>query len=144
MPPIPERKRIVITGASSGLGAALAQLYAAPGRKLGLIGRNETRLAAGAALCRDAGAEVDAAALDVGEADPLAAWLGEFGRDGPIDLVIANAGTSAGPAPARAAWQGASTNSRRPAGRSPSRCSAPPRSSARSSSGTTWRASREW
>jgi len=99
MPPIPERKRIVITGASSGLGAALAQLYAASGRKLGLIGRNETRLAAVAALCRDAGAEVDAAALDVGEADPLAAWLGEFGRDGPIDLVIANAGTSAGPAP---------------------------------------------
>ncbi|HTZ37450.1 MAG TPA: SDR family NAD(P)-dependent oxidoreductase, partial [Stellaceae bacterium] len=37
---------IVITGASSGLGAALATAYAAPGVTLGLIARNATRLAA--------------------------------------------------------------------------------------------------
>jgi len=98
MPAAPQRNRIIITGASSGLGGALAQLYAAPGRTLGLIGRNEERLSGVAALCRQAGAEVLAATLDVGDADALGAWLSGFTRTAPADLVIANAGTSAGPA----------------------------------------------
>jgi short-subunit dehydrogenase len=90
---------IVITGASSGLGAALARSYAAPGVVLGLIGRDEGRLAAVAATCRDKGATVEAAALDVTERAPLEGWLAIFDAAHPVGLVIANAGTSAGPKP---------------------------------------------
>ena len=92
----------VITGASSGLGAALARAYARPGMTLGLIARDTARLAAVAASCRAAGAGVEEGVLDVTEAAPLAGWLAAFDRAHPVDLVIANAGTSAGPAPGEA------------------------------------------
>jgi short-subunit dehydrogenase len=90
---------VVITGASSGLGAALAASYAGPQTALGLIGRNEERLAATAELCRAAGASVDSAVIDVADGPALAAWLGEFDHTHPVELLIANAGISAGPEP---------------------------------------------
>ncbi len=90
---------VLITGASSGLGAALALAYAGPGVALGLVGRNEERLAAIAAACRAAGATVDGAAIDVADGPALAAWLGAFDRAHPVELLIANAGISAGPDP---------------------------------------------
>jgi short-subunit dehydrogenase len=90
---------VVITGASSGLGAALAVSYAGPRIALGLIGRNQERLAATAAACRAAGASVDSAAIDVADGAALAAWLDAFDDTNPVDLLIANAGISAGPDP---------------------------------------------
>jgi short-subunit dehydrogenase len=89
----------VITGASSGLGAALAAAYAGPQTALGLVARNRERLEATASACRAAGAMVETAAIDVTDGPALAAWLAEFDRTHPVELVIANAGTSAGPAP---------------------------------------------
>jgi NADP-dependent 3-hydroxy acid dehydrogenase YdfG len=56
---------ILITGASSGLGAALAEAYAKPGVSLHLTGRNAGRLDATASLCRARGADVATRALDV-------------------------------------------------------------------------------
>ncbi|HTZ38296.1 MAG TPA: SDR family NAD(P)-dependent oxidoreductase [Stellaceae bacterium] len=89
----------LITGASSGLGAALAGLYAAPGVMLGLIARDRPRLDAVAAACRARGAVVVAEAIDIaGERERLAAWLAAFDAAHPVELVIANAGVSAGPA----------------------------------------------
>jgi short-subunit dehydrogenase len=90
---------VVITGASSGLGAALAAAYAGPHIALGLIGRNPERLAATASVCRGVGASVETALIDVADGHALAAWLGEFDRAHPVELLIANAGTSAGPDP---------------------------------------------
>ena len=90
---------LAITGASSGLGAALAASYAAPGVVLGLIGRNRERLARVEADCRGVGAAVESAAIDVTDPAAMAAWLEEFDRDHPVELLIANAGTSAGPDP---------------------------------------------
>jgi len=90
---------VVISGASSGLGAALARAYAAPGVALGLIGRNIERLDAVAASCRAAGATVDAAPIDVADREPMEQWLATFDRAHPVELVIANAGISAGPEP---------------------------------------------
>ena len=90
---------IAITGASSGLGASLALSYAGPQTALALVGRNRERLAATESACRAAGATVAAAAIDVTDADTLAAWLAEFDRTHPVELLIANAGTSAGPDP---------------------------------------------
>jgi short-subunit dehydrogenase len=90
---------VVITGASSGLGAGLAQSYAAPGRVLGLIGRNAERLAAIGEVCRGAGATVRLGVLDVGDSGALGAWLNELDAAAPVDLLIANAGVSSGTRP---------------------------------------------
>lgn len=90
--------RIVITGASSGLGAALARLYARPGVTLRLTGRTEARLLQVALSCREAGAIVHAQAMDIADTATVGAWLAA--QDGePVDLLIANAGTSGGPLP---------------------------------------------
>jgi short-subunit dehydrogenase len=90
---------VVITGASSGLGAALALSYAGPQTALGLIGRNPERLAATAASCRALGAIVDSAEIDITDGAALAAWLGAFDDAHPVELLVANAGVSAGPEP---------------------------------------------
>ncbi len=87
---------ILITGASSGIGAALALEFAGPGTRLALGGRDQARLGAVAEACRAAGAEPRVAALDVRERPALAAWIAEVDRAAPLDLVIANAGVSAG------------------------------------------------
>lgn len=91
---MPQFRSIVITGASSGIGEALARDYAAPGITLALSGRDPDRLAAVAAACRDRGAVVDARQIDVTDGDAMARWLLEFDDVSPVDLVIANAGIS--------------------------------------------------
>src|SRR5436190_18108510 len=85
---------IVITGASSGIGEALALDYAAPGIALALNGRDAARLHAVAEACRARGATVDASRIDVTERAALADWLSAFERAHPVDLVVANAGIS--------------------------------------------------
>ncbi len=56
---------VIITGASSGIGAALAKVYSAPGRRLSLIARDHMRLDAVADVGRERGAEVDIYLVDV-------------------------------------------------------------------------------
>lgn len=87
-------RHVVITGASAGLGQALATAYAAPGVTLGLVGRSAARLAACAHQCRQAGATVFTAELDVRDAAAMSDWLDTFDNDHPIDLLIANAGVA--------------------------------------------------
>ncbi len=90
---------VIITGASSGLGAELAVAYAAPAVTLGLLGRDRQRLSATAVRCAARGAKVDVAAIDVTEAAAKGSWLGDLDRVHRVELVIANAGTSSGPEP---------------------------------------------
>ena len=85
---------IVITGASSGIGEALALDYARPGATLALTGRDAGRLETVAAACRATGATVVADTVDVVDRDRLAAWLTAFDDAHPVDLLIANAGIS--------------------------------------------------
>ncbi|WP_053572644.1 SDR family NAD(P)-dependent oxidoreductase [Caballeronia cordobensis] len=85
---------IVVTGASAGLGAALAHEYAAPDVVLGLIGRDCARLEACARRCRARGAQVVTGALDVRDPHAMKAWLAGFDAAHPIDLLIANAGVA--------------------------------------------------
>ena len=85
---------IVITGASSGIGEALALDYAAPGVALALNGRDAGRLEAVAAACRAKGATVVAGTVDVVEREKVADWLKAFDAAHPVDLLIANAGIS--------------------------------------------------
>lgn len=89
-------RNIVITGASSGLGAALAAHYATSGTQLHLQGRDEKRLETVAQSCRAKGATVNAAVLDVTDANAMQRWLEQADEATPVDLVIANAGISAG------------------------------------------------
>ena len=90
-------RSIVITGASSGIGAALAAAYAA-GVHLALVGRDSQRLAETAATCRQAGDEVTDATIDVCDRSAMETWLTERDLGHPIELAVANAGISAGTA----------------------------------------------
>jgi short-subunit dehydrogenase len=89
-------RSILVTGASSGIGAALARAYAAPRTHLALCGRDAARLAVVVNLCRERGAEVMEARLDVAEAPAVAAWIADVDRAWPLELVIANAGVQGG------------------------------------------------
>jgi short-subunit dehydrogenase len=84
--------RILITGASGGLGAALAQHYAAPAITLLLWGRDEGRLEAVARRCRRFGAHVMTRSLDLANSDAATAAIEEEETLGPIDLAIFAAG----------------------------------------------------
>ncbi|WP_407529998.1 SDR family NAD(P)-dependent oxidoreductase [Methylobacterium oryzisoli] len=87
---------ILITGASSGIGAALAEHYAAPGTTLALNARGPERLEAVAESCRRRGAAVMARALDVRDRAGVRAWIEEAAAGRGLDLVIANAGMNGG------------------------------------------------
>lgn len=87
---------ILITGASSGIGAALAREYAQAGAILHLLGRNSERLQGVANECRAKGAEVRTAIIDVTDKDAMRAYIEKADQQAPLDLVVANAGISAG------------------------------------------------
>ncbi|NQV56583.1 MAG: SDR family NAD(P)-dependent oxidoreductase, partial [Rhodospirillales bacterium] len=85
---------ILITGASSGIGRALALAYAAPGVRLALAGRNPERTREIAEACRRKGAEISEAIIDVSDEAAMRSWI--LGEDDtrPLDLIVANAGVS--------------------------------------------------
>lgn len=89
-------KTILMTGASSGIGTALALHYAAPGVCLALTGRDARRLDETAAACRSQGAEVETLLLDVTDEGGMREALIALDERKPLDLVIANAGISGG------------------------------------------------
>jgi len=89
-------RSILVTGASSGIGAALALDYAAPGVFLALTGRDPARTEAVATACRAKGATVLAETVDAADAGAMAGFVDRAHRERPLDLVIANAGISAG------------------------------------------------
>ncbi|MGO1117130.1 SDR family NAD(P)-dependent oxidoreductase [Rhodovibrionaceae bacterium A322] len=87
---------VLITGASSGIGEAMALAYAAPGTRLYLSGRDQARLEEVVSRCTTKGAVASGAVLDVTEHKAMEDWIAAAAADGPLDLVIANAGISAG------------------------------------------------
>lgn len=96
MKEVPTPRTVVITGASAGLGAALALAYAAPGRRLILVARDAGRLDGVATRCRALDAIVETAQVDVTDAAAAGAFMTACDSRNPIDLVIANAGVFTG------------------------------------------------
>jgi short-subunit dehydrogenase len=86
---------ILITGASSGIGKALAASYAQEGKTLILIGRDARRLEDAAAECRSFGAFVEIGAIDVRDSEKMREFILKMDERHRIDLLIANAGVSA-------------------------------------------------
>jgi len=86
--------RVFITGASSGIGAALASFYARQGAQVALAGRREAALR----QVRDAlpGEGHRLYVLDVRDRPALHAAAADFQAQGPVDAVIASAGISVG------------------------------------------------
>lgn len=95
------RQKILITGASSGLGAGMARAFAAKGRDLALCARRTDRLDELKAelLTRYPGITVAVAALDVNDHEQVPTVFGELSDElGGIDRVIVNAGIGKGAA----------------------------------------------
>jgi len=85
---------VFITGASSGIGEALAQHYARAGHTLGLVARRQEKLVQ---LRQSLPGQHHVYCLDVRDRAALHAAARDFqSRVGPVDIVIANAGVSAG------------------------------------------------
>jgi short-subunit dehydrogenase len=93
------RQKILITGASSGLGAGMARQFAAKGRDLALCARRTDNLEELKAelTARHPGITVAVAALDVNDHEQVPKVFGELSDDlGGIDCVIVNAGIGKG------------------------------------------------
>ncbi len=90
-----EPASILITGASSGVGEALAECYAASGIFLALSGRDKRRLEKVATRCRKLGAVIETRVVDVTDQPAMEAWIKNIDLHHPLELVIANAGVSA-------------------------------------------------
>lgn len=89
MPP----RTILVTGASSGLGAHFAKLLAGDGARVILAARSAEAVADRAAAIRDAGGLAQAVAMDVTDPASVAAAVAQI--DGTLDAVVNNAGITA-------------------------------------------------
>ncbi|GAA4421875.1 SDR family oxidoreductase [Actinokineospora soli] len=93
------RKNILITGASSGLGAEMARQFAAKGRNLALAARRTENLDGLKAeiTARHPGVQVHVRALDVNDHDAVFKVFREFQGDlGTLDRIVVNAGLGKG------------------------------------------------
>jgi short-subunit dehydrogenase len=87
-------QRVIITGASSGFGIALARLYLQRGATVGLIARRKSALEQ---LASESPSRVSIYTADVRDSTAMQAAAADFiGRHGEPDIVIANAGVSFG------------------------------------------------
>ncbi len=94
---MPARKPevVVVTGATSGVGRAVARLFAAEGWRVGLLARHDDGLEATAQELREAGAAVMAVSTDVADADAVEEAARQVEEVlGPIDVWINNAMTT--------------------------------------------------
>jgi short-subunit dehydrogenase len=94
-------KNILITGASSGIGKALAISYAKAGNNLFLCARNKEKLEIVRQICQEnsgISCNIYTKIIDVKDKNAMKEYIDEIETQHNLDLVIANAGISAGTA----------------------------------------------
>ena len=89
--------RALVTGASSGIGRALARALAAHGHEVVLAARREALLLALAEDIRSGGGRASVLPLDVSETGATVAALRRLDAETPLDLIVANAGVGVPP-----------------------------------------------
>ncbi len=88
-------KRVVVTGATAGIGAAMAKSFAELGATVHLLGRDPSKVELSAAVIRDqvAGATVIGEVCDVGDLDAVRAWTDDLSaRVDALHGLVHNAG----------------------------------------------------
>ena len=89
-------KRVLLTGATSGIGLAAVERFAAAGADLALLARGEAALAEAAAVAREHGVAVHVFPVDLGDrAAAEAAVAGAVAALGGLDVLVSNAGAVA-------------------------------------------------
>lgn len=91
-----KQERILITGASSGIGEGLSRALSRPGATLFLLGREADLLERVGEACRGTGATVHVHPTEITDRDEIARIVREAG---PLDLVFASAGVAYGTPP---------------------------------------------
>jgi len=83
---------VVVTGASAGLGRAIAHAYAKRGARLGLLARNPEALAAAKQECENLGGQAIFIPTDVSDADAVERAANQIEQElGPIDIWVNDA-----------------------------------------------------
>ncbi len=89
-----DKKNILITGSSSGIGAALAVGYASADIHLILLSRNQQKLQSIKDLCEQKNATVEIHSIDITDALKLQELITNIDELKPIDLIICSAGVT--------------------------------------------------
>src|SRR5436305_11191827 len=84
---------VVVTGASSGIGAAAAEAFARKGARVVCVARRADKLADTVRRCETAGARAIAVPADVSDPDCASLVIKETeAAFGPVDVLVNNAG----------------------------------------------------
>ena len=88
-------RSVVVTGASRGIGFAIAEAFAAEGARLTICARGADTLESARARLAESGAEVNAVQADIMDADDCARLIeSAAAAHGGIDVLVNNAGGS--------------------------------------------------
>ncbi|MBR8826441.1 MAG: SDR family oxidoreductase [Gomphosphaeria aponina SAG 52.96 = DSM 107014] len=88
-----QKKRAIITGASSGIGKATALAFAGAGIDVALVARSQTSLEAVATAAQEAGVEAKVFQIDLAKIEAVKTKIEAIAADfGPIDILVNNAG----------------------------------------------------
>lgn len=90
-------KVVLVTGASSGIGAAIAIKFAEEGAKVAIVGRNESKLKNVSKICEKKGSRPFLIAADVTKDDDVIRLVNDtVNYFGKLDVLVNNAGVGTG------------------------------------------------